>query len=267
MDLGNYRKVIIWVMLVFFALACASSVFATPAATPMLEADARQTLEAVIARTAAAAQTQTATLIPPTYTPTITNTPTKMPTRPIPPSPTFQYSSLPTYSLPPTITNTPDPLAVPLNPVGSSGGGDSSKKAPPSCIQSCVEKAGPGQCNDFCMSNCQKSCQWRCNVRSSPNLVIAPGKKFVATWVVANIGIATWYTHTIDFVYKGGLKDEGKTIHDLPGTVPYGGTIEVGGRFTAPKKEGEYSAYYMIKVDATEKTEFCPMWLTLLVRN
>jgi hypothetical protein len=259
----DYRKPGGLILLIVFMLACISPLSGASTPIPLPEAKMRQTLDAALIKTAAAAQTQTATLRTPTFTPTSTHTPSKTPTH-LTGTPTFLYS-LPTYTASPTATATPDIYATVITrdqiklPDGTQVDG------PTSCLDTCIKNSGPS-CNGFCRKNCWETCQWRCYIRSSPHPVVPPGRRFTATWTVANIGSAAWTSQAVDFVYRGGLHHDGLNIADIRATVSTGRLITIGATFIAPNKPGEYNSFYVIKVDATKTTEFCPLSMTFEVR-
>ena len=260
----DYRKPGRLILLTLFLLACVSPLSGTPTPVPISEAKMRQTLDAALIRTAAAAETQTAAMMTPTRTPTITRTPSQTPIH-LTSTPTFIYL-LPTYTVTPTPTATFNIYAtfVLFNSGKIKLSDGTEVPGPLHCFDGCLQKAGPS-CNALCREHCREKCQWRCNVRSSPHPVVNPKEKFTARWVVANIGLEAWTSKTIDFVYRGGIHHEGLTTADIRSTVRTGGTIALDATFIAPNGAGEYRSFYVLKVDATKTTEFCPLWMTIEV--
>ncbi len=228
------------ILLVILALACASPFASAPSPTPIPQDAFRQTLDASIMSTAAAAQTQTEVMRPPTLTPTLTRTPSKTPTQ-MTPSPTFifsLFSATPTVDIPVEATNAAlNATATQLRSQGILNLWGSTFV---------IEK------------------MWACHVRYSPNLKVKPREEFYASWEVANIGAEPWTSNTVDFIYKGGYKHDSTRIQDLRSTVGSGSVASIGAVFTAPNRTGEYRGYYVLKVG---NNEFCPMWIDFVVTN
>jgi len=242
MNSKYYRKIGGALILILFLLACVSPLSRAPTSTAFPQAEAVKTLEVAVAETAAAARTQTATARPPTRTPTKTRVPSKTPTSGTV-SPTFFFSLFTaTFEFPVEETNAAiNATATDLKSRGliDLGGG-------------------------FTVRITKK--MWACYVRESPKLVVSPGKKFTASWTVVNTGTEHWTSNTIDFVYKGGYRHIGTRIQDLPSTVGSGRVFLISATFIAPRRGGEHHAYYVIRVDATRRTEFCPMWMSFEVK-
>jgi hypothetical protein len=228
-------------ILIILTLACGQS-GAISTAHPPSEAEIRQTLDVVIAGTAHAAQTQTASSIPPTITPSLTSTITPTPTTTFTPTPTFFFSLFTaTIESPPTVA----PQGTPSNIIQVDG----------YFALTPIREENRGDAN-----------QWRCIVRYSPNLTVAPNTKFYAMWTVVNTGWNDWTTNTIDFRYSGGLRGIHKNIMDTPSTVSYGGVLNIGETFIAPHRPGEYGSSYVLRVDASSTEIICRMRLTLHVK-
>ena len=249
MDVRYFRKLLGWSLFIFFILACASPFAPAPTPVPLPEARMKETLNASIAGTAAAAQTQTQTALPPTATPTLTFTPSKTPT-PVTPSPTvWLYYSTPTFDQP--IMQTYAAFTATAEYMESKGainlGSDGFITAIPTELWTTKN-------------------QWRCSIRSRPHPVVEPGKKFTVFWTVANIGWEVWTSNTIDFVYDAGFQGIVRNIQDIPHTVGYGRTLTVSVTYIAPRKLGTFHSRYVIKVDATKRTEFCPLRLDFEVK-
>ena len=198
--------------MIILTLACGQS-GGISTAQPPSEVEIRQTLDVVIAGTAHAAQTQTASSIPPTVTPTLTSTITPTPTTTFTPTPTFIFSlSTATIEAPPT---------------------DETQGSP-----SIIQIDGNFALTPISEEKRSAANQWRCVVRYSPKLTVAPDTKFFAAWTVVNTGWNVWTSNTIDFVYSGGLRGTHKNIMDTPSTVSYGGVLNIGETFIAPHRPG-----------------------------
>jgi hypothetical protein len=246
MNSKDYRKIGGLILLILFLLACVSSSGTSSAPTPLPEAKMRKTLEAMIAQTSAAAQTQTTTARPSTLTPTITRTPSKTPTQPTP-SPTFFYSLF-TATLDIKVESTDASLnatAQYLNSIGAIDLGGFVLTPIP------IEKRNAKN-------------QWRCFVRYSPSPSVAPEEKFDAYWTVVNTGWNYWTSNTVDFIHRGGFRHEGRRIQDIRSTVDYGRTLSIGATFIAPKAIGSYHSYYVLQVG---NNAFCPMWMEFKVNK
>jgi hypothetical protein len=227
-------------ILIILTLACGQS-GAISTAHPPSEAEIRQTLDVVIVGTAHAAQTQTASSIPPTVTPTLTSTITPTPTTTFTPTPTFIFSlSTAAIDAPPTVATQ-----------GTS---------------SIIQVDGNFVLKPISEEDRHDSNQWKCVVRYSPNLTVAPDTKFYAAWSVVNTGWNVWTSNTIDFAYNGGLRGTHKNIMDTPSTVSYGGVLNIGETFIAPHRPGEYGSSYLLRVDASNTRIICRMRLTLHVQ-
>ena len=97
MNRRNVRRITLWLVVVLVILGCASPIVLTPPpSVPVFEP-----VETIVVQTAAVAQTQTARVLPPTWTATTTPLPTKSPT--ITPTPTATV-----LFLPPTKTSLPE---------------------------------------------------------------------------------------------------------------------------------------------------------------
>ncbi len=251
MNRAYLRKILAGTFLLAAVLACASPLAAkpTPTPAPLPEALMQETYNAMIAGTAAAAQTETATHAPPTPTPTNTPTPSRTPTVTFTFTPTFYFSlytatlAAPIYET--MLAETATAVAMEESGMVNIGGGYYITPIP-------TEKQTWGN-------------QWRCSVKYSPNLTVKPGQKFYAGWTVMNAGWNSWYANTIDFLYKGGLRGGEQNRYDIPGTVRYGQTLNIGTNFIAPKREGVYNSRYVLLVDATKYTLICNLKMTVTV--
>jgi hypothetical protein len=181
-----------------------------------------ESLGTVIAQTAAAAQTQTATLLP-SVTPT--RTPSATPTLQTP-TPTFFFSLYTETPFIPVETTDPE-VSSPSGGTPFTVGGPTGESIPYS-----------GK-------------PWTCVVKgtSPPRWsVIEAGSDFYITWTVLNNGTKNWTINTIDFIYTGGYRHEGRAIQDLWKNVPSGRTINLQAFYKAPKVPGEYRVHWTLKV-------------------
>jgi hypothetical protein len=239
------RKIFGWIVLLFFILACASPLAAaTPTAVVMPQAKMQETLDSAIVGTAAAAQTLTETLRPPTSTPTLTGTPSRTPTVTFTPTPTFIYS---------LFSATPAPAILAMSQTAQS--------------DTTINLGDNFRLEPIPTEKWSDANQWRCFVRYSPHPKVRPSEKFYASWTVVNTGWRAWSSNTIDFVYKGGIRGGRLNIQDIPSTVSYGRTLNLGTKFTAPKSIGEYNSLYVLKVDASRKTELCLLRMVITVEK
>lgn len=220
----------LWLTAALFLLACALPFYTAPAPAPQ----APPNLGTIIAQTAAAAQTQTAVLMPsPTNTPPQTRTPTFTS---IPPTATQTFFfALPTWTLMPTFTLFP----TSTNSGGGGGGGNGGRNTPDPNEWVCVIK------------------------RKSPadGVTVKPGA-FVALWTIKNIGAKTWSRDGVDFMYKSGYRNAGPQ-QDLSKTVAPGEKVTIKITVTAPKKTGTYQTVWMLR---SGKIEFCRMDINFKVK-
>jgi len=194
--------------------------------SPTLDPNSVNTL---IAGTAAAAQTRTALLTPPTWTPSFTPFPSG--TASITPTTTETFVfALATFTK--TRTSTPSP--VPTDPDGSGGGG----------------------------GNQNLSCSVT-GVSPSNNTVFSPNQDFDARWTVKNTGTSRWEASGMDYVFVGGDSFHQQSGYDLPGNVKSGAIVELAVDMIAPATPGTYSTTWNIK---DGKTYFCNMKLTIIVQ-
>lgn len=186
-------------------------------------------MEAIIGQTAAAAQTQTAILRPPTKTPTLTPFPTKTAT--VTPTPTATI-----LFITPTETFEPDILDGASSGTTSDGTGSSDGYVKPTATPS----------------------EWECRLLSkSPvnHAVISAGTSFKAIWTVQNTGTKTWPKQGVDVVYESGARlNVGRPYYDIPTGVGPGGTVTISVTMTLPKRPKEYNMRWSLKVG---RTNFC----------
>ncbi len=196
--------------------------------SPTLDPDSVKT---AIAGTAAAAETMTALLTPPTWTPTFTPFPTG--TSPSTPTPTETFFfSLPTF----TRTRTPTSIPTQTSPPDSGGGG------------------GNG--------NSKLSCNVT-GVNPSNNTVFSPNQDFDTQWTLKNTGSDRWEASGMDYVFVGGDSLHTQSGYDLPGNVKSGAMVTLGVDMKAPGTPGTYSTTWNLKAG---KTFFCNMRLTIIVQ-
>ena len=86
--------------------------------------------------------------------------------------------------------------------------------------------------------------------------------KFIAKWVVANIGRSTWDRNSADYRYIDGDKIHLQSVYDFSATVPPSATVELTVDMQAPPTPGKYSTFWIIYVG---KNAFCKMQLDLVV--
>lgn len=215
------RRITLWLVVGLVILGCASPVLVTPPPAPVSEP-----IETIIVQTAAVAQTQTARVLPPTWTATTTRLPTKTPT--ITPTPTATV-----LFLPPTATSLPEGF---FDDDGETNGDDENGYVKPTATTS----------------------PWNCRVLSkSPPVgtVIKGGTKFSAVWVVENTGTKTWPKKGVDVAHHSGAHiHEGKTYRDIPATVGPGGKITITVSMVAPKFSKTYSTRWSLRVG---QLDFC----------
>jgi hypothetical protein len=243
------RRIRIWLVTSLYLLACVLPFMATPAAPAQIPA------ETIIVQTAAAAQTQTAIYLPtvtltpsPTYTPIPTITPT--------PTPTFILlvltTATSTSTATPTVTFVLTQAGTASSEEGSTG---KSKKG----------KDDDGEGKPSYASVIDK--EWACTVeQKSPrnNTVIGRGTHFSAALLLLNRGLKTWPNNSVDFIYRGGLRNEGRARFDLTSTVIPGGSITLYLTFIAPETPGAYRSLWTLRVG--RRTYFCKMGINFFVK-
>jgi hypothetical protein len=217
-------------------------------ASPSLPSHAPGDVYTAIAQTAAFAQGQTLTALPPTITPTLTSKPTNSPT--ITPSPTATVLFLiPTETLNPVILLAPTTSVSDSNDNNSDGDGNN-----PQATET------PEKKNYF------KDKEWACIVQSkSPanGTIISPKTRFKVRWIVKNMGTKTWPKQGVDVVFKRGAHIHDRAYYDIPATISPGGTVSIELTFTAPRDKKTYNTYWTLKVG---KREFCTLPFTFEVK-
>ena len=224
MNRRSVRRISLCLVVGLVILGCASPVLVTPPppATPL-----SGSVETIIVQTAAFAQTQTASVLPPTATATLTSAPTKTATITSTPTPTVLFLFL-------TETTPPEDL---IDDEEENGG---------------EEEDGDGYEKPVVVR------EWACRVLSqSPakGVVITGETTFRATWTVENTGTKTWPKKGVDIVYHSGAHlEEGRTYYDIPATVGPGGKVTITISMIAPKRPKVYSTRWSLRVG---RTDFC----------
>ena len=220
----NYR---IFSFLIVTALVLACAPILVPGTTPIPVFDPNSVNTAIVL-TADAAATQTALMIPPTLTFTVTSFPTNTLPASETPTPTFIFI-LPTSTVPsstPTLIPTQD----------SSGSGKGSQKA----FTCRVESQSPAD-----------------------NTVFAPGADFDADWKITNTGSDIWDSSSADYRYISGDKIHKAPIYDFSKSVGVGKKTDIIVNMKAPGSPGTYSTTWKISIG---KNKFCAMNLTIIVK-
>jgi hypothetical protein len=242
MSSHSSRKFFGWLVLLLWMLSCVTPLAATPAPTSPPE-DIQGTLAAEIAATFSAAQTQTATMYPPTSTATPTITPPRTPTETVTASPTF-------ILLLPTTTAMPDIAAATYIAAGT----------PAKDVAEHFFSLHPIPTDQRTWRN-----QWLCEVRDKPHPTILAGEKFDAAWTVVNTGWDIWDSSAMDFVHLDGLSGSKPKINNPPAVIGYGMTLTASITFAAPKKVGTYNTTYGLKVDRIKSNYLCQLTMTVTV--
>ena len=230
MDGRIVRRISMWLVFVLVILGCSSPVFVTPPPS----APVAEPVETIVVQTAAAAQTGTAVVLPPTSTATLTPLPTKTAT--ITPTPTSTVVFL-------FLTETSLPESFFDDETETGDEEDDSGFQKPEVVR-----------------------EWDCRVISkspTPGTVIAGGASFRAVWTVENTGTKTWPKKGVDIVYhSGAYLHNGKTYLDIPATIGPGGRVTITIAMTAPKRAETYSTRWSLRVG---KRDFCPVKFSIKV--
>ena len=218
----SVRRIFLCLVVGLVILGCATPVLVTP---PPFTPPALEPIETIIVQTAAVAQTQTASVLPPTVTATTTSLPSK----------TITITSTPTATvifLLPTDTSLPEGLFAGGTPTDDNPDSDFEK---PVVVR-----------------------EWDCRVisiRPAKNAVMTGGSTFKAIWTVENTGTKTWPKKGVDIVFQSGAHLEvGRTYYDIPTTVNPGGRVTISIPMAAPKRSKVYSTRWSLKVG---RTDFC----------
>ena len=225
------RHVSLWLVVGLVILACASPVLVTPPPP----APVSEPFETIVVKTAAAAQTGTAIVLPPTTTATFTASPTKTATITPTPTSTVVFLFLTETSLPGAFFDEDGEII---------DGEDDSGFVKPVVVR-----------------------EWDCHVisKSPPNgTVITRGSSFRAIWTVENTGTKTWPKKGVDVVYNSGAHlQEGKPYYDIPATISPGGKVTITISMAAPKLAKVYSTRWSLRVG---KQEFCSVRFSIKVK-
>lgn len=219
----SYRVVSLLIATVLM-LACVPTLKPASTQVPVFDPNSINT---AIVQTAEAAATQTALLMPPSLTPTVTSPPSITPPPSETPTATFIFI-LPTSTVP-SATSTPEPTQE------SSGGSGSDS-------------------------------QYGCKILSqSPanNTTYAPGTSFNAAWEVKNTGNGKWDASSADYRYVSGDKIHQTAIYDFSESVGVGKSTLLLVSMKAPDTRGNYSTTWKIVIG---KSKFCTMKLTITVQ-
>ena len=232
MNRRSVRRISVCLVVVLVILGCATPVLVTPP----LSTPAFEPIETIVVKTAAVAQTQTATVLPPTTTATITA---------LPPTKTATITPTPTSTvvfLFPTETPWPEVLFDEDEETDEEDGNDGYKK--PVVVR-----------------------EWDCRVISkSPakGAVISGGSTFRAVWTIENTGTKTWPKKGVDIVYHSGAHlEEGGTYYDIPATVGPGGKVTITISMIAPKRSKVYSTRWSLRVG---NRDFCDIRFIIEVK-
>jgi len=224
------RRITLYLGLGLILLGCASPALVTaPPSAPLSEG-----IETVVVRTAVAAQTQTAVLMP-----TFTNTPTSTPL----PTKTATITPTPTATIIFSFAPKTGPTEEFFGNDGTSGSGGGNNK-------------NDGKNSDFVKTPIVR--EWACRIISrypTEGTEFTGGTTFRATWVAENTGSKTWPKQGVDVVYQSGADlVDGKPYYDIPKPVGPGGTVTITLTMNAPKRSSEYSTRWSLMVG---KTQFC----------
>lgn len=100
-----------------------------------------------------------------------------------------------------------------------------------------------------------------CQVLSAePKNPLPVSQRFIAKWIVANIGVSLWDINSLDYRYVEGEKIHLQSIYDFPATVSPGATVELTIDIQAPSTPGTYTTKWGIYLG---KRNFCEMELTI----
>ena len=232
MNRRSVRRISLCLVVGLIILGCASPVLVTP---PPPAPPLSGSVETIIVQTAAVAQTQTLSALPPTETATITSAPSRTATITPTPTPTVLFLFL-------TETTPPEDLIDEEEENGSEEDSDGYEK--PVVVR-----------------------EWACRVLSqSPTkgAIITGGTTFRATWTVENTGSKTWPKKGVDIVFQSGAHlQEGRAYYDIPTTVGPGGKVTISIPMIAPKRSEVYSTRWSLKVG---RTDFCTVRFIIEVK-
>jgi len=86
---------------------------------------------------------------------------------------------------------------------------------------------------------------------------------FKVVWKVKNIGTKEWDKNSVDYLYSSGDKFHTVAGYDLPKTVGFTETIDLGADMQSPKSPGTYTTNWAMQVSGDK---FCTMSLTIVVK-
>jgi len=210
-----------------FLLGCTFAIHACDRLSPPALTSVPGVVETIVVGTAAAAQTQTALVLPsPTETATVTLQPTATKT----PTGTFTPTATVIFYIP-TATSTITPTKIPT----------ATKQ---------FESYGAGsQCELLDVSHY--------------NVTLSPGTSFDMRWTIKNTSDDVWKASEIDFRYSGGKVMHKKDIYDLPKSVKPDRSINLIVPMVSPNKSGTYSTIWELTF---KKNTLCTLSTTVTVK-
>jgi len=221
-----------WMVSMLVVLSCASPFLLPQPSQPSTSVPF--SLNTIVAQTAGAAQTETIVALPSTATFTLTSSPTRTPTEPFTPSPTFLFEkTAPVFAL--------DATASAWYATEDAELGENGKDIP-------------------------TPQPWACKVISklpADGATVARGERFYLPWLVQNIGTKTWPAQGVDVVFYTGGRFHEKHYYNIPFTVSPGGSVKVIVPLTAPKRIDSYSTTWALKVG---KRAFCALKITFVAQ-
>ncbi len=223
------HKILLSLGIMLIVLACQVPALSAPSVSSPVPG----AVETIIYETAAAAQTQTARVLPPTRTPTKRPTSTASPTKTPPPTSTFLF-------LFPTNTT----VVLPTLP--GTGGGKRTKTPNPNAH----DYEGSLACGVVAKS-------------PSNGTVFNPRQKFTVHWTIKNTGTAAWRKGTIDYRYLGGDKFHDRARYDMNFVLDPGDVIDITVDMHAPKQPGRYETTWVVGLN---KGGLCKMTLAIVVK-
>jgi hypothetical protein len=223
------RKASALLAVTILIISCDVSTFVAP--PQVIPTAAPGAIDTIVAQTAAAALTQTAALLPPTLTPSITPLPSQTPS--ITPTPTASF----VFRLP---TTTKVKTATPIPSSGGSGGSGGGGGGSASGFECSLVSRNPDNGASF-----------------------NPGQSFTESWKLKNTGSEKWASSTVDFIYVSGENMASITGMDLPSTVNPGGTITLSVNMTAPSGAGTHKTTWSLRAG---KNQFCSVSLSITVK-
>jgi Ig-like domain from next to BRCA1 gene len=224
------RRITLWLTLGLAILGCATPALVTP--PPVTSAPG--SLETFIVETGIAAQTETAIVLPPSPTPSLTSAPPKTPT--ITPTATATVLFLFPTSINPTDAFMTSDIADFMTAEASTNDNSHDGYVKPTATPS----------------------EWECRVLyKSPakDAVLIAGTSFKAIWTVQNTGTKVWPKKGVDVVYQSGARlNPGRPYYDIPAGVGPGGTVTISVTMELPKRPKGYNMRWALMVG---RTQFC----------